>query len=183
MSLFRLSKQPPVIKEINGTKYKLVKWSSYSTTLEGMKIGKILAPTITMMGELLNSKTSFQGELEEIYTDPSDNVFAMTGAIHQLIAAIGDEHFMDLQDKLLSGLSVHDPEKDEYVVIDAWYEHLDNPAYSSDWEELLVWSIKENLINFFMNQSTFQSAIGMFSKIANPLLEKLQSQIPQDTNK
>lgn len=171
--MLKLSKQTPVKKTINGRTYKLKKWSTITTSLEGMKLAKVLAPSFTMVADMWMGKSEEQRELEAIHQEAGDNLFMLTGAITQLCAAIGDEHFLDLQDKLLSNLQII--VDDEAVDIPEWSDHIDE--YPQDWDQLLVWSIKENLWDFFMKQATFASKIETVVNVLKPLTKEVENLI------
>lgn len=176
--MFRLSKQPAVKKTINGRTYKLKKWSTITTSLEGMKIAKVIAPSFTIMADMWMGKTPEQRELEKVHQEVEDNMYMMTGAMTQLSGAIEDEHFLDLVNKLLSGLQII--VDDEAQEIEDWSDHFDN--HVEDYDQVLFWSIKENLWDFFMKQDMFASKIKMVTNVLSPMLNEVSNLADKNTN-
>ncbi len=175
--MLRLSKTAPVKKTINGRTYKLKKWSTITTSLEGMKIAKVIAPSFSMMADLWMGKSVEQRELEAVHQEVSDNMYIMTGAVTQLCGAIDDDHFIELAGKLFSGLQiiVDDEAKD----IDDWSDHFD--VYGEDFDQVLMWSIKENLWDFFMKQDMFASKIKMVTNVLTPMVTELENLAEKST--
>lgn len=171
--MLRISKTPAVKKTINGHAYKLKKWSVVTTSLEGLKLAKVIAPSFTMIADMWMGKSTEQRELESIHQEVQDIQFLLTGAMTQLCGALDDEHFMDLQHKLLANLQII--VDDEAVDIEDWVEHFDNAEFTQDMFEVMEWSIKENLWDFFMKQDMFVSKIGMLTKLLNPLKNQVES--------
>ena len=175
--MLKFSKNDLVKKTINGKTYKLRTWSTITTTLEGMKIAKVIAPSFSIIADLWSGKTEDQKVLEEINKEVSDNMYIFTGAVTQLCGAIDDEHFIDLSNKLLDGLYII--VDDEAKKIDDWSEHFDK--HPEDFEEVLMWSVKENLLDFFMKQPTFGSKIGKLLKVMKPLQKQYEDLVEKST--
>ncbi len=133
-------------KSIEDRTYVLKKWSVRSTMLEGKRIGLAIAPSLTTIADMKLAKS--QDVLSEL--DEQEQVsFILTAAITQLAGNFSDELFQETIDKLLSGISM------DGDVIEDWSDHFDK--YPEDFMEILVWSIKENVWDFFMKQRMFRS--------------------------
>lgn len=175
--MLKFSKNDLVKTKVNGRTYKLKKWSTITTTLEGMKVAKVIAPSFSIIADLWTGKTEDQKVLEEINKEVHDNMYIFTGAVTQLCGAIEDEHFIDLSNKLLDGLYII--EDDEAKKIDDWSEHFD--THPEDFEAVLMWSVKENLLDFFMKQPTFASKIGKLLTVMAPLQKQYEDLVEKST--
>jgi len=154
---------------INGTKYRVKKWNPITTTAEGFKLVKVVTPFLTVIADLKLGKSSIEKELDEIYQDQFSNEFMMTQAFAQVRELLEEEHFLDLQDKLLKGLQVKDEDKDEWVDVE-WVQHISDPKHEQDYLELLIYSGKANLLDFFMKQGMFHSLTSTIS----PMIQKVK---------
>lgn len=154
----------------NPRHYNMKKWSTVTTILEGKKLGLVIAQPFAMIMDLLQAKES-QSSLSEMV---EENSFVFTGAVTQLAGALTDDHFMDLVDKLLTGL-VHEGES-----IEDWSSHFDE--YPEDFEQVVLWSLKENLYDFFMKMPTFRTKLEMLKEIVTPLAEKAVKGLTEDGN-
>ncbi|CAH9012548.1 conserved hypothetical protein [Vibrio phage 424E50-1] len=170
--MLRLSKNKSK-KEINGTKFRITKWSVITTNLEGLKLAKVIAPSFTMVADMWMGKTAEQRELEAVHQEVGDIQFLLTGAMTQLCGALEDEHFMDLQDKLMSDLEYLDD--GEWIKIDDWVEYFDKEENQPNMLDVMQWSIKENIWDFFMKQATFASKIEMVLKVLNPIKNQVKN--------
>lgn len=177
--MFNFSKVEPVKTIINGKTYKTKKWSTLTTSLEGMKIAKVLAPSFAIIADLWMNKTEDQKEMEKISKELEDMVPAITGAVTQLCASLEDEHFTDLVDKLLRGLQVvgEDNEAKDIGDIDVYFDEN-----QEDFIDVLTWSIKVNLLDFFMKQATFASKIEMLKEILTTMTPDLEKLTEKSTN-
>lgn len=171
----RLSKNK-VRNTVNDRTYKMSKWSTITTTLEGMKLAKVIAPSFAMVSDMWMGKDQNKDELDLILEDRDQNMYLLTGAVTQLCSSLEDEHFMSLVDKLLSGLEII--KDDEAVKIEDWSEHFDE--FPEDYDQIVMWSIKENLWDFFMKQDTFASKIKMVTKILTPMADQMQKLASDD---
>ncbi|AGH32173.1 tail assembly chaperone [Vibrio phage 11895-B1] len=170
--MFKLSKNNTVKKEINGRVYKLRTWSAFTTGLEGFKLAKVFAPALAMGYDLHSVKSEEQKELEAIYPEIGDQIFTATGVVTQLTSQLTDEHFMDLSEKLFSGLSYLDEEGEAHAIDNA-DEYLESRP--NDYIDIMVWSLKENLWDFFMKQDMFASKIGAVAQFLTKTMESLNS--------
>lgn len=177
----RLSKNS-VKTTINGRAYKMKKWNTFSTSLEGMKLAKVIAPSFAMISDMWMNKTKSedktQEELDEMFQDQQESMYLLTGAVTQLCSQLEDDHFMDLVDKLLTPLQL--VTDDEAKPISAWEDHFDD--FPEDYDQVLLWSIKVNLLDFFMKQATFASKIGMLTKVFKTMKEPMMKLSNEDTN-
>jgi hypothetical protein len=140
--------------------YNMKKWSTVTTILEGKKLGLVIAQPFAMIMDLLQAKEN-ESSLSELV---EENNFVFTGAVTQLAGALTDDHFMELVDKLLTGLT-HEGEP-----IEDWSAHFDE--YPEDFEQVILWSLKENLYDFFMKSPTLRSKLETLRTIVKPLAEK-----------
>ena len=158
--MFNLTSNRTSVKVVNDTKYKLRRWSAITSNFEGFKLGKAFAPAFAMAHDLKSFKSEDQVELEDIHQDIGDMVFVSTGVVTRLMEGLKDEHFLDLQSKLLSGLSYYDNDKEDWVDISEDPSlHFDTEDFEGNIMEIFIWSLKENLWDFFMKQGTFATKI------------------------
>ena len=166
--LFSDYKSDPIV--VGETKYRVKNWHVKETTSEAFKLGKVITPMFTVMADLKLGKSDVQSELDEIYQEKFDNEFMFTQAFAQVRELLEEDHFVDLEHKLLSCIEMKDEQKDEWVSLD-WGEHLSNPKYRGDYLDLFIFSFKENLWAFMKAQHMFRSLTGNLS----PLLSKLKT--------
>lgn len=171
---------------INGTKYRVAKFNVITTSAEGFKLLSAVAPSLGVMADIKLGKSDIQKELDEIYTDTHSNEFVFTQAITHLQQHLTEEHFLELQDKLLKSLEMKDEQKDEWVKVD-WIQHLSSEEYESDYLELLIYAFRGNLLSFFMKQVGKNSMFRSVIETVSPMLNKMKTQFqkdsaPQDTN-
>lgn len=145
------------VTTINDRKYKLRRWNVATTNREGIELIKVLAPSVAVVADswLSNSNRS---EIEELLGQ-EDISYTLTSAATHLSTMLEPDHVSDLYDKLLSGLSIYDKEKEDWVEIHDWNEFFDDDVYEEDFMNILTWSVKENLYNFFTKQAMFQSTL------------------------
>ncbi|CAM0042865.1 tail assembly chaperone [Vibrio phage K460] len=174
------SEQVATPKVINGTKYRSKKWGVLTTTTEAFKLIKVITPAITVMSDLKMGKSGIQSELDEIYQEQFSNEFAFTQAFAQVRELLEEDHFLDLQHKLLSSLEVKDEEKDEWVVLgEDWASHLSKEEYEGDYLDLLWYTAEVSLVNFILKQRIFRSAKEMVS----PILAKMGQSLKESVEK
>lgn len=167
-----LSKNSFIKKDINGRKYKIKKWSTLTTVLEGTKLGKVLLPSFTTIADVWQNNKRNEESLDVYLSDVANIEWLWTSAATQLTTLLTDEHCEDIYNKLLSGLYIMID--DEFVEIDNWSEHFDNDLYTEDFLEVLIWSIQVNLYDFFMKQGIFRSKIEVLKKALNKFKENFQ---------
>ena len=163
---------------INDKKYRVKKWNPLTTTAEGFKLVKVATPFLTVIADLKMGKPSIEKELDEIYQEQFSNEFMMTQAFAQVRELLEEDHFLDLQEKLLKGLQVKDEAKDEWLDVN-WVDHISNPENEGDYLELLLYSGKANLFDFFMKQGMFSSLI----ETASPMIKKMKESLKEQAEK
>lgn len=181
--MFKLSKNKEKFK-VNEREYRLTKWSTITTAIEGKKLLMAVAPSFTAMADMKLGSPTTEESLNDII-EGGDIEFLLTGAITQLSTNFTDEHFESLTNKLLSSLEFHKREPstfneegeetlgdwEDFTSIDDWSEHFDD--YPEDFELTLVKSIKVNLYDFFMKQATVRSSIEKVLAVVKPLTSQL----------
>ena len=90
--MFKFSKNKEKF-EVNKNEYRLTKWSTITTALEGKRLVSAIAPAFAVMADM---KMGSQKEetLDEII-EGTDIEMLLTGAVSQLSANFSDEHFSD----------------------------------------------------------------------------------------
>lgn len=177
--MFVLSKSEPIRKVINGHTYKLTRWSPVTTNLEGFRLGMAVAPAFTMLADMYTAQKKLQAEYGTTGAMEEENMI-WTGAFSQLAGSLTPEMYIDLQDKLFKSVQVIIDE--EAKSIEDWSEHFDKDEYKGDWAEVLYWSFKENLWDFFMKQGIVASKIEILKEVASPLIQQVQEVTAKSTN-
>lgn len=178
----KLSKNKIKFK-VNEREYRLKKWSTITTLLEGKKLVLAIGPSVTTVLDIqLNSKKedTLESLIEEDGTD-----FLLTTAVTALQTNLTDDHFISVFDKLLSGLEYRcrdeDGELGDFVKVgEEWSEHFDN--YQEDFDIVTKESFKANLYDFFMKQATVRSSIEKMLTVVKPLTDQLKNNTKEDTN-
>ncbi|QXN60118.1 hypothetical protein KUA24_51 [Vibrio phage HNL01] len=159
------SKKNIVKKEINGKKYKMKRWATVTTVLEGTKLGKILLPSFSTIADVWMQRGTDDAAFDDFMRESQQVEWLLTSAATQLTTLLTDEHCEELYNKLLSGLSIM--VDDEFVEVEDWSDHFDTEEFAEDFLDVLVWSIKENLYDFFMKQAMFRSKIEVLQNLLN----------------
>lgn len=171
-----------IITQIGDHKYRITKWNVATTTVEGFKLIKLIAPALAMFADMKGSKSDLQKELDDVFFEQSESDYVWTGVVSQLLPHLEEEHFLDLQHKLFQGLEVKDEEKDEWITIDFWGDHFSKEEFQPDWMEAFVFSFSENLVNFILKQRMLTSKIEMVSKSLKETMNKfLKEPVEKDT--
>ena len=188
--MFKLSKSKEKFK-VNNREYRISKWSTFTTVLEGKKLLLAVAPSLTAMADMKLGSVTSQESLTEII-EGGDIEFLLTGAVTQLSSNFTDEHFESLVAKLMTGLEYRQREDStfngegeevlgdfgDFTTIDDWSDHFDD--YQEDFEQVLVQSIKVNLYNFFMKQPTVRTSIEKVLTVVKPLANSLNKNMNED---
>lgn len=187
----KLSKYKEKFK-VNEREYRITKWSTWTTMVEGKKLLMAVAPSFTAMADMKANSISAQESLDDII-EGTDIEFLLTGAITQLSSNFSDEHFESLLDKLLSSMECREREpstfneKEEETLgdwkdwkeVDDWSTHFDD--FPEDFELVVVKCIKLNLYDFFMKQATVRSSIEKVLTVVKPLATKLNKNTNEDS--
>lgn len=187
----KLSKYKEKFK-VNEREYRITKWSTWTTMVEGKKLLMAVAPSFTAMADMKANSISAQESLDDII-EGTDIEFLLTGAITQLSSNFSDEHFESLLDKLLSSMEFREREpstfneKEEETLgdwkdwkeVDDWSTHFDD--FPEDFELVVVKCIKLNLYDFFMKQATVRSSIEKVLTVVKPLATKLNKNTNEDS--
>jgi RNAse (barnase) inhibitor barstar len=160
-------------KVINGHKYRVNKWNVITVTAEGFKLLKVMTPVVTVIADLKMNKGDVHKELDEIYQEQFSNDFIFTQAFSQVRELLEEEHFLELQHKLLSSIEIKDEEKDEWVKVTDWVDHLSKPEYEGDYLDLMWFSAEVNLVNFMKKQTMLTS----LTETVAPLLSKVKESL------
>lgn len=168
---------------VNGREYRVKKWSTITTMLEGKKLLLALAPAFTTMADMKVHRNLEEPTIDEL-VEGSDIEFLLTGALSSLSAHFTDEHFESLTEKLMTGFEFRQRKEDgefgDFEKIEDWSEHFDD--YAEDLEEVIVKSAKVNLYDFFMKQATVRTSIEKIQTVVVPMLTKLKNGMNEGLN-
>lgn len=149
-------------------KYQANKLGAEVIAKEWFKILPIITP---MMGALGDSAIE-----EKEYGIPSQH--KLQAAMLSLSSELDEEHFADLQEKLLGKLMFNGKD------LEHWGEHFD--SHTEDYLDVLVWLIKENFYDFFTSSRMIQPFVKKMKESILPTLnEKMQNvlgSLNQNTN-
>ena len=139
------------------TVYKARPLSALSTSVEGMKLLKVLTPSLGAGIDSLVGKDSSVMQLD-------GNSYTLTTMFTMFSENLTDEHFIDIQDKLLGSLIVDDKEVEN--VDDHFSE-----GNIEDLMEVLMWLFKENFYSFFMGSALLRTRIASLMEAMSPQLK------------
>lgn len=139
------------------TVYKARPLSGLSVSAEGVKLLKVLTPSI---GAGIDSLVGKDADIMQL----DGNSYTLTTMFTMLSDNLTDEHFIDLQDKLLGSLIVDDK------AIEDPDDHF-SEGNIEDLMEVLMWLFKENFYNFFMGSSTLRTQIQSLMGAMSPDLK------------
>lgn len=139
---------------------------------EGFKLAKALAPALGAGADAMAHESKAQEEFLETRANTFGSILLM------LSESIGDDHFYDLQEKLLGSLHFGDSEVKDLD------EHFNK--YPEDFIEVLVWLFKENFTSFFIGSSMFHSLKEKVTSLLSPKLknelENFKKKLNEDLN-
>lgn len=168
---------------VNEKEYRVTKWSTITTLLEGKKLLLAIAPALSTIADMKLDKSLREPSLEEL-VEGTDIEFLLTGAFTQLSANFSDELFEGLVTKLLSGIEYRVREEDgefgDWKEPSDWSEHFDD--HTEDFELVIMKSAKVNLYDFFMKQATVRSSIEKVMTVASPLVKQLGSGLKEGSS-
>lgn len=150
--------------------YKIRKWSSFTSNIEGFKLAKILTPAWTVILDSLNRTQS----LEDMGLE--EQQYFITEAATMIQQTFEEEHYQDLCMKLLKSVIFEGEKLDTEEKL---IKHFDK--YPNDFYSVLFQSFKENLIDFFMQDDMFRNKIDSLKALV-PSLAALKQKM-QESNK
>lgn len=133
--------------------YKAKPMSALSVSVEGMKLLKVLSPSLGAGIDSMVGKDTSMMQLD-------GNSYTLTTMFTMFSENLTDEHFIDLQDKLLGSLII---DGKEVADVDA---HFDD--HMEDLIEVLTWLFKENFWDFIMRSAILRTKIASLMAVLSP---------------
>ncbi len=153
------------IKDVTDPRtYQINKLSSQEVAKESFKIIKIFLPSVGVGLDALKNSDEF----DFMQVDRT-----ATTVIQLLADNLEDQHFAELQFKMLDTLRFNGQE------IEDWSEHFDD-KYAKDYLEVLVWSFKENFYDFFMESTILSPTIKKLKEVVLPNLKTKMQNVFKD---
>lgn len=148
-------------KQIGDVTYIFKKWTPLSCHKEGVKLGKALAPSITVIFDGMSNKEK-QADI-----GIEENPYYLTEAATLLQDNLDDEDFEQLTLKLFKSVVADGEPLDTEEKINTHFEE-----YEENFYPVLVHSFKENLLDFFTKSDMFRSKLDVLKPFLTQLQEK-----------